>query len=54
MTEQQPETVDHTVDEERQRFGSAGWDADDADTGSLPQVDPSQDVPKPDPEKDQG
>jgi len=54
MTEQQPETVEKSVDEERERFGSAGWDATDPDTGSLPEVDPTQDVPKPEPDQDQG
>ena len=59
MSEQQPETVGHTVDEERQKFGSAGWDAteDDSDLDidtdtDTPRIDP--DIPKPDPDQDQG
>jgi hypothetical protein len=62
--EQRSGTGERNVDEERQRFGSAGWDALDDDTpdddtsteaaGELRDVPRTGDVPKPDPDKDQG
>jgi len=60
MTEQN--TPDEpTVDQERGQFGSAGWDA--TDEGSDPTTEDNvteetpeipDDIPRPDPDKDQG
>lgn len=49
MSEQQPDTTGPTVDEERGEFGSAGWDALDDEDNTT-----DQDIPRPDPDKDQG
>jgi hypothetical protein len=61
MTEREtPESDPRTTDEERGVFGSAGWDASDDDqadgaglVGTI--TEPvGEDVPRPDPEQDQG
>jgi hypothetical protein len=63
-----PEAPRHTVDQERGKFGSAGWDAtdddpadetlddDDRSTGLVGEItEPvGDDVPRPDPDQDQG
>jgi hypothetical protein len=54
-------TSEPTVDQERGLFGSAGWDATDEETESAAPDNASEktpeipdDVPRPDPDKDQG
>ena len=46
---EESDTPERTADEQRQKFGSAGWDAADDDGNEI-----DQDIPKPDPDKDQG
>jgi hypothetical protein len=43
-----------TVDQERGQFGSGGWDVTDDDRDDMTEVVGGEDVPKPDPDKDQG
>ena len=56
MGDQDP-TSRPTVDQERGLFGSAGWDATDEeapdnDSEETPEI--PDDIPRPDPDKDQG
>jgi hypothetical protein len=56
MNNQDP-TNSPTVDQERGLFGSAGWDATDQeepDNGSEETPEIPDDIPRPDPDKDQG
>lgn len=55
MSAQDQSTPDQpTVDQQRGKFGSGGWDAAEEDRDPMTEVIGQEDVPKPDPDKDQG